>query len=86
MLVFRTLILTFLLSSGLALQPATAQDMNLQPKYGWLSKNDAQKAADAKFIAIIDVHYKGARGRLAAEVFQFGPDKKVTKAFAHYAL
>ena len=34
----------------------------------------------------ITVYYKGARGRLAAEVFHFGPDQKVTKAFAHYAL
>jgi len=34
----------------------------------------------------ITVHYKGARGRLAAEVFHFGPDQKVTSAFAHYAL
>ena len=34
----------------------------------------------------ITVHYKGARGRLAAEVFHFGPDQKVTKAFAHYVL
>ena len=34
----------------------------------------------------ITVHYKGARGRLAAEVFHFGPDQKVTRAFAHYAL
>ena len=34
----------------------------------------------------ITVHYKGARGRLAAEVFHFGSDQKVTRAFAHYAL
>ena len=34
----------------------------------------------------ITVHYTGARGRLAAEVFHFGPDQKVTRAFAHYAL
>ena len=32
------------------------------------------------------VYYKGTSGRLAAEVFHFGPDQKVTKAFAHYAL
>jgi ketosteroid isomerase-like protein len=32
----------------------------------------------------ITIHYKGARGRLAAEVFHFGPDRKVTQAFAHY--
>lgn len=34
----------------------------------------------------ITLHYKGARGRLAAEVFHFGPDQKVTRAFAHYAV
>ena len=32
----------------------------------------------------ITLHYKGARGRLAAEVFHFGPDGKVAQAFAHY--
>jgi SnoaL-like protein len=34
----------------------------------------------------ITLYYKGARGRLVAEVFHFGPDQKVTKAFAHYAV
>lgn len=34
----------------------------------------------------ITLHYKGARGRLAAEVFHFGPGRKVTRAFAHYAV
>jgi hypothetical protein len=33
----------------------------------------------------ITLYYKGARGRLAAEVFHFGPDGKVATAFAHYA-
>lgn len=32
----------------------------------------------------IVLHYRGARGRLAAEVFQFGADGKILKAFAHY--
>lgn len=32
----------------------------------------------------ITLHYRGARGRLAAEVFHFNQDKKVAKAFAHY--
>lgn len=31
-------------------------------------------------------HYKGASGRLAAEVFHFGPDRKVLGTFAHYAV
>ena len=30
------------------------------------------------------LHYKGARGRMAAEVFHFGAGRKVLKAFAHY--
>ena len=33
----------------------------------------------------ITLFYIGAHGRLAAEVFQFGPDAKIVKAFAHYA-
>jgi hypothetical protein len=32
----------------------------------------------------VTLYYKGARG-LSAEVFHFGADMKVTKAFAHYA-
>jgi hypothetical protein len=31
----------------------------------------------------ITLHYKGARG-MAAEVFHFGPDRRVIRAFAHY--
>ena len=33
----------------------------------------------------ITLYYKGARGRLTAEVLHFGPNQKVTHAFAHYA-
>ena len=33
----------------------------------------------------ITLYYKSARGRLAAEVFHFGPDHKVLRAYAHYA-
>lgn len=36
-------------------------------------------------VGSITLYYKGARGRLAAEVFHFGPEGKVVKAFAHYA-
>lgn len=36
-------------------------------------------------VGSITLYYKGARGRLAAEVFHFGPDEKVVRAFAHYA-
>jgi len=32
----------------------------------------------------IALYYKGARG-LSAEVFHFGPDQKVSRAYAHYA-
>jgi hypothetical protein len=33
----------------------------------------------------ITLYYKGACGRLAAEVFHFGANQKVAKAYAHYA-
>lgn len=33
----------------------------------------------------VTLYYRSHRG-LAAEVFIFGPDRKVTEAFAHYAL
>jgi ketosteroid isomerase-like protein len=36
-------------------------------------------------VSSITLYYKGARGRLAAEVFHFGADRKVIRAFAHYA-
>ena len=32
----------------------------------------------------ITLFYKGARGRLAAEVLHFDADQKVSRAFAHY--
>jgi ketosteroid isomerase-like protein len=35
-------------------------------------------------VTSITLYYKGARGRLAAEVFHFGAEQKVAKAFAHY--
>ncbi len=33
----------------------------------------------------ITLYYRGARGRLAAEVFHFNREQKVSKAFAHYS-
>jgi len=33
----------------------------------------------------ITLYYQGAQGRLAAEVFHFNQEQKVTKAFAHYS-
>lgn len=35
-------------------------------------------------VGSIVLYYKGARG-MAAEVFHFGPDRKVARAYAHYA-
>ena len=35
-------------------------------------------------VTSVTLYYKGARGRLAAEVLHFGAEKKVSKAFAHY--
>jgi len=32
----------------------------------------------------ITLHYRGARGRLVAEVLHFQSDRKVARAFAHY--
>lgn len=37
-------------------------------------------------VSSVTLYYKGSRGRLAAEVFHFGPDHKVIRAFAHYAV
>lgn len=34
----------------------------------------------------ITLYYLGAQGRLAAEVFHFNQEQKVTQAFAHYSL
>ncbi len=34
----------------------------------------------------ITLYYKAIQGRLAAEVFHFGSDNKVIKAFAHYSI
>lgn len=45
-----------------------------------------------EFVAVLGgvdslvIQYYGAGGHLAAEVFQFGPDQKVIRAFAHYGL
>ena len=33
----------------------------------------------------IALYYKGALGRIVAEVLHFGPDAKVVRAYAHYA-
>lgn len=51
---------------------AFAQNINLLPKYGGLPKNDAQKAADEKFLASIDGYYKGDRKKAAEEASSRG--------------
>lgn len=72
MLNLRTILLALFLSFGMALHPASAEDMSVQPKYGSLPKNDAQKSADAKFIASIDAYYKGDRKKGAEDVSSRG--------------
>lgn len=72
MLIFRTLLAAFLLTLGWFSQAASAQDMNLQPKYGSLAKNEAQKVADAKFIASIDDYYQGDRKKAAEDISSRG--------------
>ncbi len=64
---FRVLLLVLLFAVGSASQVVLAQDMNLRPKYGLLPKNEAQKAADAKFLAGIDDYYKGNRKKAAED-------------------
>ncbi len=46
---------------------AIAEDINLIPKYGSVTKNEAQRAADAKFLAGIVEYYKGDRKKAANE-------------------
>lgn len=50
----------------------TAQEINLLPKYGLLPKNKAQIAADEKFLAFMDKHYKGNRKMASEEVIKLG--------------
>lgn len=67
MLAIRAVLLLVLFSVGLT-APALAQDINLLPKYGALPKNEAQKAADERFLASIDDYYKGNRKKAAEDV------------------
>ncbi|MDX8398702.1 MAG: hypothetical protein R8K20_00455 [Gallionellaceae bacterium] len=68
MFIFRTLFLALLLSVLSIINVAFAQDTNLQPKYGSLPKNEAQKIADEKFLANIDDYYKGNRKKAAEDI------------------
>ncbi|MDR2689036.1 MAG: hypothetical protein LBB76_04685 [Azoarcus sp.] len=65
---YRAILLLLLFAIGSVFSGAFAQDMNLQPKYGMLPKNEAQKAADAKFLASIDDYYKGNRKKAAEDI------------------
>ncbi len=68
MLTLRTLLVALSLALSLAASGAFAQDINLQPKYGGQAKNDAQQAADEKFIVSIDGQYKGDRKKAAEDL------------------
>src|ERR1051325_3259487 len=72
MLIFRTVPLVLLLALVFVPHVAFAQDINLLPKYGLLPKNDAQKNADAIFLAEMDKEYKGDRKKAAEDVALMG--------------
>lgn len=55
------------LALGLAFQSASAQDLSLLPKYGQVQKNEAQRKADAEFLAGMDKHFKGDRKKASLE-------------------
>jgi tetratricopeptide (TPR) repeat protein len=50
----------------------STKEMNLQPKYGSLPKNDALKSSDAIFLAEMDKEYKGNRKKAAEEISLLG--------------
>jgi tetratricopeptide (TPR) repeat protein len=68
MLSLRTVLLVLVLALASSISIAFAQDINILPKYGSLPKNEAQKAADEKFLASIDDYYKGNRKKAAEDV------------------
>lgn len=59
---------TFSILTASVFSTVNAQDINLLPMYGSLSKNEAQKLSDEKFIASIDQYYKGNRKKAAGEI------------------
>ncbi|GHT90060.1 hypothetical protein AGMMS49545_12830 [Betaproteobacteria bacterium] len=65
---FQTLLVALVLCIAFLSEASFAQNISLQPKYGAQSKNEAQKAADAKFLANIDERYKGDRKKAAEDV------------------
>jgi hypothetical protein len=85
----------FTMSSPVIIQIANEPSGTLQgkPAVGRYWAKALQLIPDLRFELIstlvgvnsITLYYKGANGRLAAEVLYFGPDQKVMSAFAHYA-
>jgi tetratricopeptide (TPR) repeat protein len=65
---WRAFFLCLLLAVGTMGSAAFAQEINLQPKYGLQPKNEAQKTADAAFLAGIDKQYQGNRKKAAEEL------------------
>jgi len=68
MLSFRTFVLALVFGIALGSEAVFAQDINVLPKYGSQPKNEAQKAADAKFLSSVDEYYKGNRKKAAEDV------------------
>jgi tetratricopeptide (TPR) repeat protein len=60
------------LAIGMALAPAHAQDPSLLPKYGQAPKTEAQRNADATFLAAIDKQYGGDRKKASQDVVARG--------------
>jgi len=85
---YRAIFLLLLFVVGSMFSVAFAQDINIQPKYGLLSKNEAQKAADAKFLASIDNYYKGNRKKAAEDIstrgWQFLRQGAIPDAMKHF--
>jgi len=85
----------FEMSSRLIVQIAGEPSGKLKGKaaVGAYWKKALQLVPDLRFerletllgVNSLTVYYKSARG-LSAEVFHFGPDRKVVRAYAHYAI
>ncbi len=61
------ILIVLALAFGAAFAEASAQEINLLPKYGLLPKTEVQKEIDAKFLASIDEQYKGNRKKAAKD-------------------
>jgi tetratricopeptide (TPR) repeat protein len=65
-------IFSFLILAIFSFNAAYAQDNNLLPKYGLVQKNEAQQAADKKFLTKMDELFKGDRKKAAEAVAMRG--------------